>query len=158
MVTSLAHLPDSRLDELLAAAAELTWVAGPLEKGAGLCHGTAGNGYAFLKMYRRSGDDFWLDRARAFAMHAMAQCDRMAAEHRPAPPFAVDRRRGRRVLRVELHRRRRRAAQPRPVPLARYGPIRAATLCLRRDWGNGAQRAWGCHANEPVMSTAARLG
>jgi hypothetical protein len=81
MVTSLARLSDPRLDELLAAAAELTWVAGPLEKGAGLCHGTAGNGYAFLKMYRRSGNDFWLDRARAFAMHAMAQCDRMAAEH-----------------------------------------------------------------------------
>jgi hypothetical protein len=81
VVTSLARLPDPRLDELLAAAAELTWVAGPLEKGAGLCHGTAGNGYAFLKLYRRSGGDVWLDRARAFAMHAMAQCDRMAAEH-----------------------------------------------------------------------------
>jgi hypothetical protein len=81
MVTSLARLPDSRLDKLLAAATELTWVAGPLEKGAGLCHGTAGNGYAFLKMHRRSGGSDWLDRARAFAMHAMAQCDRMAVEH-----------------------------------------------------------------------------
>ena len=81
MVTSLARLPDSRLDELLSAAAELTWVAGPLEKGAGLCHGTAGNGYALLKLYGRTGGAFWLDRARAFAMHAMAQCDRMAAQH-----------------------------------------------------------------------------
>ena len=81
MVTSLAGLPDPRLDELLAAAAELTWVAGPLAKGAGLCHGTAGNGYALLKLFKRSGDARWLERARAFAMHAMAQCDRMAAEH-----------------------------------------------------------------------------
>ena len=81
MVTSLAGLPDPRLDELLAAAAELTWVAGPLEKGAGLCHGTAGNGYAFLKLFTRTGDQRWLDRARAFAMHAMMQSDRMAAEH-----------------------------------------------------------------------------
>ena len=81
MVTSLAGLPDPRVDELLAAAAELTWAAGPLQKGAGLCHGTAGNGYALLKLFKRSGDPRWLERARAFAMHAMAQCDSMAAEH-----------------------------------------------------------------------------
>jgi hypothetical protein len=81
IVTSLAQLPDPRLDDLLAAAAELTWVAGPLEKGAGLCHGTAGNGYAFLKLFRRTHDERWLERARAFAMHAMAQSDRIAAEH-----------------------------------------------------------------------------
>jgi hypothetical protein len=81
MVTSLAALPDSRLDELLAAAAEMTWVAGPLEKGAGLCHGTAGNGYALLKLFKRSGDPRWLEQARAFAMHAMAQCDRLAVHH-----------------------------------------------------------------------------
>jgi hypothetical protein len=80
MVTSLARLPDPRLDELLAAAAELTWVAGPLAKGAGLCHGTAGNGYAFLKLFARTQDERWLGRARAFAMHAMAQADRMANE------------------------------------------------------------------------------
>ena len=81
MVTSLAGLRDPRLDELLTAAAELTWVAGPLEKGAGLCHGTAGNGYALLKLFARTQDQRWLERARAFAMHAMAQSDRMAAEH-----------------------------------------------------------------------------
>jgi len=81
MVTSLAGLRDPRLDELLAAAAELTWVAGALEKGAGLCHGTAGNGYALLKLFARTQDQRWLERARAFAMHAMAQSDRMAAEH-----------------------------------------------------------------------------
>jgi hypothetical protein len=81
MVTSLARLPDRRLDALLAAAGELTWVAGPLTKGAGLCHGTAGNGYAFLKLFKRTGDELWLDRARAFAMHAIAQSDRMADEH-----------------------------------------------------------------------------
>jgi DUF1680 family protein len=81
IVTSLSALPDPRLDEILAAAAELTWAAGPLQKGAGLCHGTAGNGYALLKLFKRSGDARWLDRARAFAMHAMAQSDRMAEEY-----------------------------------------------------------------------------
>ena len=69
------------LDDLLLEAGELAWRAGPLVKGAGLCHGTAGNGYAFLKLYRRSGDARWLERARAFAMHAIGQCDRAAAAY-----------------------------------------------------------------------------
>ena len=37
-------------DRAARAGGELTWQAGPLAKGAGLCHGTAGNGYAFLKL------------------------------------------------------------------------------------------------------------
>lgn len=80
----LCRLPNHAvpaLDDVLLEAGELVWRAGPLAKGAGLCHGTAGNGYAFLKLYRRSGDPRWLARARAFAMHAIAQCDRMAATH-----------------------------------------------------------------------------
>jgi hypothetical protein len=62
-------------EELLLAGGELTWRAGPpvLEKGAGICHGTAGNGYAFLKLFERTGDELWLERARSFAMHALAQ-------------------------------------------------------------------------------------
>jgi len=81
MVTSLAALRDPRLDELLRAAGELIWTAGPLAKGGGLCHGTAGNGYAFLKLYVRTGDGRWLERARAFAMHAVAQCERHASTY-----------------------------------------------------------------------------
>ena len=61
------------LDELIGAAGQLVWQAGPLKKGAGLCHGTAGNGYAFLAMYRRTGKTVWLDRARAFAAHGVEQ-------------------------------------------------------------------------------------
>ena len=49
--------------------------AGPLAKGPGLCHGTAGNGYAFLKLHRRTGAAL-APRARAFAMHAIAQSER----------------------------------------------------------------------------------
>jgi len=81
IVTSLADLADPRLDALLAAAGELVWAAGPLTKGPGFCHGTAGNGYAFLKLFRRTGDAMWLDRARAFAMHAIAQSERHADEY-----------------------------------------------------------------------------
>ena len=47
------------------AGGELTWRAGPLVKGSGLCHGTSGNAYAFLVLHRRTGDELWLDRARA---------------------------------------------------------------------------------------------
>ena len=78
-VTGLATLDDPRLDDLLLAAGELIWAAGPLAKGGGLCHGTAGNGYAFLKLYVRTAEERWLDRARAFAMHAIAQCERDVA-------------------------------------------------------------------------------
>ncbi|HZC16505.1 MAG TPA: LanC-like protein, partial [Caulobacteraceae bacterium] len=74
MVTCLGLL-DEPIDDVLLAAGELTWTAGPLTKGANLCHGTAGNGYAFLKLFERTGDQLWLDRARAFAMHAIAQSD-----------------------------------------------------------------------------------
>ena len=62
-------------EELLLAGAELTWTAGAHreEKGPGLCHGTAGNGYALLKTFERTGDQLWLERARRFAVHALAQ-------------------------------------------------------------------------------------
>jgi Lanthionine synthetase C-like protein len=70
------------MDEGLAVAAgELTWRAGPLRKGSGLCHGTAGNGYAFLALFTRTGEELWLERARAFAMHAAAQVERTRAEY-----------------------------------------------------------------------------
>jgi hypothetical protein len=59
----------------------LTWQAGPLTKGSNLCHGTGGNGYAFLKLHRRFGDKKWLERARAFAMHGMAQTEADLATH-----------------------------------------------------------------------------
>jgi lanthionine synthetase-like protein len=65
-------------EELLLAGGELTWRAGPpgMEKGSGICHGTAGNGYAFLKLFERTGDEHWLERARRFAVHALEQVER----------------------------------------------------------------------------------
>jgi hypothetical protein len=73
IVTALGSLPDDpRIDELLAAGGELTWRAGPLRKGVGLCHGTSGNGYALLALHRRTGEELWLERARAFAIDAAA--------------------------------------------------------------------------------------
>ncbi len=80
-VTCLAELPGTALDDLLLGAGEAVWRAGPLKKGSNLCHGTAGNGYAFLKLFVRSGDARWLERARAFAMHGIAQFEADAATH-----------------------------------------------------------------------------
>jgi lantibiotic modifying enzyme len=73
----------SYLDEsLLRAGAELTWMAGAHRdaKGASICHGTAGNGYALLKAYARTGDEIWLERARRFAVHALSQMRRQRLE------------------------------------------------------------------------------
>ena len=76
MITSLWSLPrEPRLDRLLRGAGELVWAAGPLRKGAGLCHGTAGNGCALLALHERFGEPLWRDRARAFAAHALEQLE-----------------------------------------------------------------------------------
>jgi lantibiotic modifying enzyme len=82
VVASLARFApdDDEHGRLLRAGGELTWRAGPLSKGANLCHGTAGNGYAFLALFERTGDELWLDRARAFAMHSVAQVARTRTE------------------------------------------------------------------------------
>lgn len=69
-------LPESHL----VAGAELIWRAGPLRKGPSLCHGTAGNGFALLRVAKLTGDEGWLDRARRFAMHAIEQVTRQRAE------------------------------------------------------------------------------
>ena len=65
--------------ELLLAAAELIWDAGPKgdEKGFGICHGTSGSGYALLRTFERTQDEHWLGRARAFAVHALEQAERL---------------------------------------------------------------------------------
>ena len=83
VVISLAGLAqdDAELAELLLSAGELTWTAGPLAKGPGLCHGTAGNGFAFLKLFELTQDEQWLARARSFATHALLQVERSGREY-----------------------------------------------------------------------------
>jgi lantibiotic modifying enzyme len=69
--------PESKLlDELLDETGELVWQAGPLLKGSNICHGTSGNGYAFLYLYQKTGKSVWLERARKFAMHSIEQCQK----------------------------------------------------------------------------------
>ena len=46
-----------------------------------MCHGSGGNGCAFLKLFQRTGDALWLQRARAFAMHGIAQTEAHARQY-----------------------------------------------------------------------------
>ena len=75
----IATIGDLMPRELAIGGGELIWRAGPLRKGPGLCHGTAGNGFAFLKLHALTGDSRWLERARCFAMHAIEQVTRQNA-------------------------------------------------------------------------------
>ncbi|MEO8279398.1 MAG: LanC-like protein, partial [Ideonella sp.] len=83
-VTALSDFPANEsedLETMLRGAGQAIWQAGPLAKGAGLCHGTAGNGLAFLTLYERTRDELWLQRARCFAVHAIAQHDRSRKQY-----------------------------------------------------------------------------
>ncbi|MEK2690860.1 lanthionine synthetase C family protein [Bdellovibrio sp. GT3] len=76
IVTSLRSFPKNHspeLEKLLLEAGETVWASGPMKKGVGICHGTDGNGFALLRLFERTGNEMWLDRARSFAMHALSQ-------------------------------------------------------------------------------------
>jgi hypothetical protein len=84
VVACLAGLPpeESRgIDTLLRQAGELVWRVGPTIKLPVLCHGAVAGGYALLKLHGRTGDELWLQRARAFAMHAIEQTERGRAHY-----------------------------------------------------------------------------
>jgi len=80
-ISSFPKGRDEMVEALFAAGGELTFAAGPLAKGANLCHGTGGNGILFLKLYERTGDPKWLERARAFAMLGIGQYRRFKARY-----------------------------------------------------------------------------
>ena len=83
VVIALADAPFSSpgYERLLLEGGELIWAAGPLKKGSNFCHGTGGNAYALLKLYKRTRDRKWLDRARALAMSGIAQWRSARAEY-----------------------------------------------------------------------------
>lgn len=73
---------DAGWDALLRGAGELVWRAGPLAtKGASLCHGTPGSAMACLKLWRRFGEEEWLHRGRALAMHSVELVERHRARY-----------------------------------------------------------------------------
>lgn len=56
----------SDLQAAAVKAGDVVWRRGVVLKGYGLCHGLAGNGYAFLTLRRLTGDGAQLQRAEAF--------------------------------------------------------------------------------------------
>jgi hypothetical protein len=69
-------------------AAQHVWSYGLLRKGNGICHGIAGNGYAFLSLYRRTDHPRDLHRALHFARHSWS--DRVVREQRtPDRPWSL---------------------------------------------------------------------
>lgn len=58
---------DKTILRSLDQALSCIWERGVLKKGLGLCHGTAGSGYAFLMMHRYTGGDEHLYRAHKMA-------------------------------------------------------------------------------------------
>lgn len=82
-----ADLPE--LDAWLYKGGLSILAAGAVNKGASLCHGTAGNGYALLYLHQRLQSKLpahlpaiqWLDHARRFGMYALQQSINAHAEH-----------------------------------------------------------------------------
>jgi hypothetical protein len=69
-------------------AARHVWRYGLLRKGNGICHGIAGNGYAFLSLYRRTADPRDLHRALHFARQSWSE--RVVREQRtPDRPWTL---------------------------------------------------------------------
>ena len=80
MICSFKHDPPSGLTDLLVRGGNTIVSAGALKKGVSLCHGTDGNGFALLELYRRTQDHSWLAQARFFAMWAIEQSEDLFAD------------------------------------------------------------------------------
>ena len=68
---------DHKYKLALDRALDVIWDRGVIKKGLGLCHGIAGNAYAFLMMYRNTKEEKHL--YRAFKMAELMQDDGVLA-------------------------------------------------------------------------------
>lgn len=68
--------------------AEGIWNSGLLCKGPGLCHGVAGNGYAFLLMYRLTKEPKYLYRAKKF-MRFLTEQEFIDDSRTPDRPYSL---------------------------------------------------------------------
>ncbi|KMT13050.1 hypothetical protein BVRB_4g087620 [Beta vulgaris subsp. vulgaris] len=70
---------DKELLQAAVDAAEVVWNRGLLKR-VGICHGTSGNTYVFLALYRLTGNAEYLYRAKAFASFLHDRARRLIAE------------------------------------------------------------------------------
>lgn len=71
---------DRDFREATIEAGEVVWKSG-LVKNIGLADGTAGNAYAFLSLYRLTGEDEYLERAQAFSSFVYHNAALTAEDH-----------------------------------------------------------------------------
>lgn len=79
-----AVLRDDAYLRAAVQAAAVVWRHGLLRKGAGICHGVAGNGYAFLALWRCTRQPQWLHRAAQFGCALLDE--HMLRYHAAHPP------------------------------------------------------------------------
>eukprot|EP00929_Paragymnodinium_shiwhaense_P060751 TRINITY_DN30325_c0_g1_i1.p1 TRINITY_DN30325_c0_g1~~TRINITY_DN30325_c0_g1_i1.p1 ORF type:complete len:437 (-),score=54.68 TRINITY_DN30325_c0_g1_i1:87-1397(-) len=82
-------LGEARYLDVARSAGDAVWRYGLVRKGDGLCHGIAGNAYAFLRLLRTTKDQSWLLRAHYFAERLHAQDPNAAAQRRPDNPYSL---------------------------------------------------------------------
>ncbi|KAI9027838.1 hypothetical protein DFJ74DRAFT_660602 [Hyaloraphidium curvatum] len=63
--------PENGIEEAAIKSADVVWDQGLLKKGVGLCHGIAGNAYAFLHLFKATGDSKYFARAVRFALFGL---------------------------------------------------------------------------------------
>uniref|UniRef100_A0A182W2S3 LanC-like protein 3 homolog n=1 Tax=Anopheles minimus TaxID=112268 RepID=A0A182W2S3_9DIPT len=76
---------DEKYLQCCRRCSDAIWREGLLRKGPGICHGVAGNGYAFLLMYRLTGEKCYLYRAAKFAefLNSITFAEQLLAPDRP---------------------------------------------------------------------------
>lgn len=65
--------------EAAVEAGEVVWKRGLLKR-VGICHGISGNAYVFLSLYRVTGDEKYLYRAKAFACFLQDKAQKLISD------------------------------------------------------------------------------
>ncbi|WMV49058.1 hypothetical protein MTR67_042443 [Solanum verrucosum] len=79
LVKAAEVLGDEEFLNAAVAAAEVVWNRGLLNR-VGICHGISGNAYAFLSLYRLTGNVEYLYRAKAFACFLLDRAHKLIAK------------------------------------------------------------------------------
>lgn len=87
MAKAYVFWKDRKYLESCLLSGEVIWQKGLLKKGPGICHGVAGNGYAFLLLYRLTQDPKHLHRAIEFAK--FMETPKFREARTPDHPFSL---------------------------------------------------------------------
>ncbi|OAY72749.1 lanC-like protein GCL2 [Ananas comosus] len=82
---------DEQFFRAAVEAAEVVWNRGLLKR-VGICHGISGNSYAFLSLYKLTGNEEYKYRAKAFASFLLDRANQLIAEgamHGGDRPFSL---------------------------------------------------------------------